>query len=252
MKKRFLALLALVLALFTVPVSSVFAASDIADGDYSVSITALEANSDKESVAGGFINDTATLSVEGDSVTLTLGVAKGGEGDGDYGDFDFSINWVTVEGNSHISKEDVGTEINYTFPLDEVKEILNAQMEYVVPGFPSLEDGHEVEFRIQLTNLADLPEAGEQDENGDNGNNEDEGTNDNEDGEGKEEDNGDANDETNGDTNDNDNGEPVAGDETEDNPQTGNSSNMGLYISLLVAAVAVAGIVVFARKRSVQ
>src|SRR5690625_6471722 len=111
MKKRFLALLALVLALFTVPVSSVFAASDIADGDHSVSITALEANSDKESIAGGFINDIATLSVEGDSVTLTLGVAKGGEGEGDYGDFDFSINWVTVEGNSHIRSEEHTSEL---------------------------------------------------------------------------------------------------------------------------------------------
>src|SRR5690625_1778930 len=141
------------------------------------------------------------------------------------------------------------------FPLDEVKEILNASMEYAVPGFPGMEDGHEVDFRIQLHGLDELPEAKVEDEtednddNGnDNGNGDGEGTNDDQNGDT----NGDTEDETNGDTNDNDNGEPVAGDDQEDNPQTGNSSNMGLYISLLVAAVAVAGIVVFARKRSVQ
>src|SRR5699024_6653896 len=158
MKKSLNILFALMLTLFTFGGQAVFAdAANIEDGEHEINIEAIEANEDKVSVADSFLSDTATLSVQDGDIQFTLAVAKGGEGEGEFGDFDFDIEWVTVEGSEHISEEDGGDVTYYTFPLDNVKEVLNAGMEYVVEDFPGLEDGHEVDFRIQLNNLNDLP-----------------------------------------------------------------------------------------------
>jgi len=243
-----LALLALVLALFTVPVSSVFADGyDIADGEYEIGVEALDEDTDEKSGADGFLLDKATLSITGNNIEIELGYTKDFE-------MEYGINWTKLEGADPITEDENDKGFYYTFSVSDLKKEYKAGMNYYVPGMPGdmgdEDKGHSVTYRIVLDedDLSNLPEAtGAEEGNGDNG----EGT-----GEENDETNGDGNsdteDETNGDTNDNDNGEPVAGDDQEDNPQTGNSSNMGLYISLLVAAVAVAGIVVFARKRSVQ
>lgn len=261
MKKRLNILFAVVLALFAFGGQSILAASNIADDDHKVNITTLEANSDSESIAGSFMDKTATLSIDGDNATITLGVAKGGEGEGEFGDFDFSIEWVTVEGKSHASESDGDDVTYYTFPLDEVKEILNAKMEYKVPGFPGMEDGHEVGFRIQLDNLDDLPKAdegngdeendnGSDEDNGDdengNGSDDDNGNDDDGNGNGANEDNGD--DDNNGNGEENDQGKGVNDDQNnkEDNPKTGDTSNILLYVVLMIGA---AGLIAYQLRR---
>jgi len=160
MKRSLTVLLTIVISLFTIPISTAFAEEgegyELENGDYEVYIKTLEANSDKESIAGGFMSDTAILSVQGDDSRLTLGVVKPGEGDGGFGSFDFSIEWVKVAGKEHIDEEDGDEFTYYTFSLESIEEVLNAKMEYVVPGFPGLGDGHEVDFRIKLGDTSKL------------------------------------------------------------------------------------------------
>lgn len=244
MKRSLKVLLALILALFTLPISTVFAAESYADGEYTIEIKALEANGDSESVAGGFLDNEATIAIDGDKATITIGVSKSGEGDGDFGGFDFSIEWVKIEGSEAIAEEEGSEYIYYTFPLNEIKEILNAGMEYVVPGFPGLEDGHEVDFRIQLIGLDNLPEAAEDEDN--------EGTTE------ETEENDEITDpeteegtnETETDESERDDG-TAQGDDQEENPQTGEKSNIALYVTLLIAAMII-GSIVFVQRKSVQ
>src|SRR5699024_1542779 len=191
MHKSLKIMLALVNILFTLSMmgSALFADSyDIADGDYDINISALEANADEESVAGGFIDSTANISVKGDNISLTLGIAKSGEGEGEIGDLDVDIEWVKVDGKEPIAEEDGGTVTYYTYELESVETILADQLRYVVPGFQRLEAGHEPELRLLLNGLDDLPQKEEdegegsssdesddndgndQQDNGDNGN----------------------------------------------------------------------------------
>src|SRR5699024_11039951 len=190
-------------------------------------ISALEANADEESVAGGFIDSTANLSVKGENITLTLGIAKSGEGEGEFGDFDFDIEWVKVDGKEPIAEEDGGTVTYYTYELDSVETILPAQLRYVVPGFPGLEDGHEPEFRLQLNGLDDLPQKEEDEGEGSSG-----GESDDNDGN-DQQDNGDNG---NGTVEGNNNGSDDGTDKEVTNPKTGDSSNIGLYALLLISA----------------
>lgn len=246
MHKSLKIMLALVISLFTLPMmgSAVFADSyDIADGDYDINISALEANADEESVAGGFIDSTANLSVKGENITLTLGIAKSGEGEGELGDFDFDIEWVKVDGKEPIAEEDGGTVTYYTYELDSVETILPAQLRYVVPGFPGLEDGHEPEFRLQLNGLDDLPQKEEDEgegssggESDDNDGNDQQDNGDN--GNGTVEDNNgsDNGDNGNGTVEGNNNGSDDGTDKEVTNPKTGDSSNIGLYALLLISA----------------
>src|SRR5690625_4546652 len=240
MKRRMLALLALVLALFTVPVSSVFAASGIADGEYEIDIKLLKDGTEEESAAANVMKEYAKLVVEDGKKFLTFYVPK------EYEEM-MEVSKFEVENVEPIIEEGEDDYL-YTFQLESLGTKLSSVITYEVPAMGLVHEN--VKMDIALFGLDNLPKAenDENNENDENGNGEGEGKNDDENGDT----NVDTEDETNGDTNDNDNGEPVAGDDQEDNPQTGNSSNMGLYISLLVAAVAIAGIVVFARKRSVQ
>lgn len=255
MRKSLNLLFAVVLALFAFGGHSVFATSGIADGSHSVKIKTLEAHNDDESIAGSFMSDTATLSVNGDEITITIGVAKSGEGDGQFGDFDYSIEWVKIEGNEHSSESDGDKVTYYTFPLNDVKEILDAEMKYKVPGFPGLEDGHEVDFRIQLLGLDELPKA--------------EGDSDDTKAGGEEEDNGEEpaggdngseatehEDSSEGAAEEDDDSQPdIEKKEDEDqvveNPKTGDTNNILLYMTFVIAAGLVATIIMV-RKRSVS
>src|SRR5690625_1456902 len=212
------------------------------NGEYEIDIKLLKDGTEEESAAANFMKEYAKLVVEDGKKFLTFYVPKEYEEMMEFSKFEVeNVEPIIEEGED---------DYLYTFQLESLGTKLSSVITYEVPAMGLVHEN--VKMDIALFGLDNLPKAenDENNENDENGNGEGEG-------EGKNDDeNGDTNvdteDETNGDTNDNDNGEPVAGDDQEDNPQTGNSSNMGLYISLLVAAVAIAGIVVFARKRSVQ
>lgn len=149
MKKTFNILLALIIAFFTLPFSgnTVLADEktydDIEDGEYEISVEALEESSDKISSANGFLLDKATLSIQDGDATLTVGY------DMDF-DMDYEIFWTTVEGKDPISEDKSDNAQYYSFELDEVKSIYPAAMEYAVPDLPPMADGHEVQYRLVL------------------------------------------------------------------------------------------------------
>lgn len=245
MKKSISILFALIIAFFTLPFGSNLAFADgdydnIKDGEYDLDITSLEKGTDEASVANDFVHN-AVLSIDGDNATLTIDVGADG---GAYEDFDFNIEWVKVDGNDPIATNEKGEFIAYTFNLKSVASKIGAEMKYVVPGFPALEDGHEVEFDMELSGLDDLPkvEPGDSEGNGegtdDNGdesnsdNDEDETTN----GEVDEDNGGDNNGATNGEEASNVDDKDKDNDEEVTNPKTGDTSNIWLYALLLVAA----------------
>lgn len=243
MKKNFKWLLSVLIAVFAVSMIGNTAFADgnydnIKDGEYKIDVRSLEKGTDKESVANDFVHDP-TLTIQDGNPTLTLGIGAGGGG---YEDFDFTIEWVTVEGKEPIGESDEGDFTHYTFQLDNLDTIVPAGMKYVVPDFPPLADGHEVGFDLELIGLDDLPEIEDEKEDpedpedpvedpkGDKENGTTNGA-----GEGT---NGDENGTTNGAGEDNgDNGNGTTDGDKEENPQTGDNSNILLYSFLLIGAL---------------
>lgn len=254
MKKNFKLMISLVVAIFTLSMFGNTAFADashdnIADGEYEIGIEALEKGKDKTSIADDFLHD-ATLTIEDGNPSLTIGVGAGG---GDFGDFDFTIEWVTVEGNEPVNASEQGDLTYYTFELDNLDTVVPAGMKYVVPGFPGLEDGHEVDFDIKISGLDDLPEKDEEkedpeeDPNGDDEAEDPEGDEGNGTTNGEEED-GEEN--ANGaveDNGDNDDGAATTDEEEAVNPQTGDSSNILLYSLMMIGALV--PLTIIAKKR---
>lgn len=163
MRKNFTIFMVLILTFFTMPFGGLTVLADggnyedIKDGDYQISVEALETNSDETSAADGFLIDKATLSVDGDDTRITFYYTK---------DFpmDYGINWTKLEGNDPIEEDENDQEFTYTFKIDEIKETYAAAMNYYVPGMPGdmgdKEKGHSVDYRIVLDadELGDLPE----------------------------------------------------------------------------------------------
>lgn len=152
MKRKFTLLLTVLFTLFTLPINglTVLAAEDgktyddIKDGTYEIIAKALNADKDEASGAAGFINEGATLVIEGDLIQLIITVPNNDMAE---------IEGIQVEGKEAEISES-GDDKVYTFTLDTLKEELNAQVQYEVPDF-GLE--HDVPFRFKLEGLDELP-----------------------------------------------------------------------------------------------
>ena len=169
MRKKNTILLSLVIAFFTLLFGGITTLADeqmyddIEDGEYKIAVEALEGNSDDTSAANGFLMDKATLSINGDDITITFDYTK---------DFtmDYGINWTKLEDDDPI---DVGGDDKlqyFTFQINEIKEIYKASMNYYVPGMPGdmgdEEKGHSVDYRIVLDedDLNGLPPKSDSDD----------------------------------------------------------------------------------------
>src|SRR5690625_2942150 len=134
MQRFFKVLLATILTIFSIPFGGMTALAeenvydDIEDGEYEIGV------SSSSSAAGGFLLDEAILSIKGEDITLTLGYAVQG----------YELNWTKLEGKDPKNeKEEEGAKY-YTFKIEEIKYKYDASMEYAVPDFPQMADGHEV------------------------------------------------------------------------------------------------------------
>src|SRR5699024_7635540 len=102
---------------------------------------ALNADKDEASGAAGFIDENATLTVTEDSFLFTINIPNNPMAE---------ISGLQVEGAEPVEKS--GTK--WTYQLNEIKEILNAQTQYEVPMFNMK---HDVPFRFKLEGLTTLP-----------------------------------------------------------------------------------------------
>lgn len=253
--KNFKLVVSLLVGIFALSImgNTAFAAGsydNIADGEYNIEVRSLEKGGTDVSGADNFIHNPS-LTIKDGNTTLTLEV---GAGDGPFAGFDFSIDWVTVDGKKPISEREDGNSTYFTFQLNEVKTNIPAGMQYVVPGvFP---DGHAVEFDLELTGLDALPvkddtteKPAEEDNNGAENNEETETpveeetakepAEDNTTAETEDEDTDGAVEQNTTTENNDSNGAVETADDKEavKNPQTGDTSNIWLYVFLLVGAV---------------
>src|SRR5699024_11476354 len=115
--------------------------NNIEPGSYDITAKALNADKDEASGAAGFIDENATLTVTEDSFLFTINIPNNPMAE---------ISGLQVEGAEPVEKS--GTK--WTYQLNEIKEILNAQTQYEVPMFNMK---HDVPFRFKLEGLTTLP-----------------------------------------------------------------------------------------------
>src|SRR5699024_882306 len=115
--------------------------NNIKPGSYDITAKALNADKDEASGAAGFIDENATLTVTEDSFLFTINIPNNPMAE---------ISGLQVEGAEPVEKS--GTK--WTYQLNEIKEILNAQTQYEVPMFNMK---HDVPFRFKLEGLTTLP-----------------------------------------------------------------------------------------------
>lgn len=147
MRKLFTVFTAFILALnvnlFAQPFA--YAASDqynnIANGTYTITAKALNADSNEPSGAAGFINESAQLKISDTSIQLVLTVPKHEMA---------SITGMQIAGGSPTINGD-----KWTYTLAKIQPIVNAKVQYEVP---SLNMKHDVPFRFALSGLDQLPE----------------------------------------------------------------------------------------------
>src|SRR5699024_753670 len=115
--------------------------NNIEPGSYDITAKALNADKEEASGAAGFIDENATLTVTEDSFLFTINIPNNPMAE---------ISGLQVEGAEPVEKS--GTK--WTYQLNEIKEILNAQTQYEVPMFNMK---HDVPFRFKLEGLTTLP-----------------------------------------------------------------------------------------------
>src|SRR5699024_5021808 len=107
-----------------------------------------------------YINEEASVSIDNDGkYSLTITVPK---------DECFTIYGMQIDGAT-VSEEEDNENVYYTFKMEELSEILYAHTQYEVPAF-NLD--HDVDFRIQIENMDDVPVENDQNENTEDPNNE--------------------------------------------------------------------------------
>lgn len=247
MKKSFNILTALIIAIFTVSFGGMTSLADgesyenIKDGEYEIIAKALHADKDEKSGAAGFISEAAILSIKDGKAQLRITIPSNDMAE---------IEGLQIEGIEPTVEENDDVK-HKTYTLRSLESELNAQVQYSVP---SLNMEHDVPFRFILEGLDDLPIVA--DESGDSDNDKSDET---EDGESSEQDdeseepeesgqtdqNGDDEDGDNGQTIGNDNGESGTDGQTSEsgsggqveNPQTGDQTNIMLYVMLLIGSL---------------
>src|SRR5690625_4164364 len=154
MRKYFQIFLVGILAIFAVSFGGMTAFAeeqvydDIADGEYEINA------SSSSSAADGFLTGKAVLIVDGKELNLVVSYSAEG----------YKHKWTKLEGEKPVKEEEQDGIKYFTFEIDKVKSKYDKEMEYAVPGFPGLEDGHEVSYDLildkeQLENLSIVNEA---------------------------------------------------------------------------------------------
>lgn len=139
---------ALVLSLVFVPVD--FASAQIADGTYDVSYEMKEAGNNNTSIADGYFQKPAKVTVSGGTATVQFTVT--------------SANMVkslsTAGGMSVVSES--GDTRTYKFQTNDLSQPISMSMNIVVPkGTPGLEAGYDRNHTARAVfNVGNLPQAG--------------------------------------------------------------------------------------------
>lgn len=118
------------------------------DGDYEIIAKALHADKDEASGAAGFINEKAKIIVGDGEIKLALTIPNNDMAE---------IEGLQIEGNNPEIKDQDNSKV-YTYTLNELKETLEAQTQYVVPA---LNMNHDVPLRFKLEGLDTIPEVEE-------------------------------------------------------------------------------------------
>jgi len=211
MNKRFPLLMALTAIVLTItfialPTGNVSAA--IADGSYEIGYEMKEASSDSTSIADGYFTKPATLTVENGTQYIQLTVTSAE-----------MVKSLSAPSGPVDVVSDSGDTRTVKFQVDDLSQPVNMSMHVVVPE-EALPGGYDMEHTARAVfDVSGLPTA-------DVGNGETESSTENDDDDS-------SNDETTG-----------AG-ETEENPPTGDSSNIALFTLLLVGS----GIALFAVRK---
>src|SRR5690625_1417198 len=157
MRKSFIMCLALVLTCFTMPFGGITALADekvfddIEDGEYDITAKALHADKDEASGAAGFIDEAAKILIENGQIKLAISIPNNEMAE---------IKGLQIEGIDPV-KEETDDSVIYTYALNELKEILNAQVQYEVE---SMGMEHDVPLRFKLEGINEIPEQDDEDE----------------------------------------------------------------------------------------
>lgn len=149
--------MALVIAFFTVPFGGLTVLADekvyddIEDGEYEIDVKLLKEGTDSPSAAAGFMEETATLTIEEGKLELTFYIPDNPA---------MSFNKFELEGIEPVKKE-VEDMFHYTFTLNELKTKLTSKVSYEVSmpehDFELVHDN--VAMDIELVGLDGLPKV---------------------------------------------------------------------------------------------
>src|SRR5699024_10458750 len=121
------------------------------DGEYDITAKALHADKDEASGAAGFIDEAAKILIENGQIKLAISIPNNEMAE---------IKGLQIEGIDPV-KEETDDSVIYTYALNELKEILNAQVQYEVE---SMGMEHDVPLRFKLEGINEIPEQDDEDE----------------------------------------------------------------------------------------
>src|SRR5690625_2964947 len=137
LKKRFSLLMvisALVFSLALAPVDTALA--QFADGTYDVPYEMKEANSENTSIADGYFQKPAKVTVSGDNATVQFTVTSAD-----------MVQSISVPGSSVevVSEGDDTRTYKFTTSVDKLKQPVTMDMHIIVPDMPELPGGYDRE-----------------------------------------------------------------------------------------------------------
>src|SRR5699024_4754015 len=177
------------------------------DGEYDITAKALHADKDEASGAASFIDESAKILIDNGQIKLAISIPNNEMAE---------IKGLQIEGINPV-KEETDDSVIYTYVLNNLKEILNAQVQYEVE---SLGMEHDVPLRFKLEGINEIPVQENED-----GSSEEDGS---EDGEGAEDDAESEGDEGTGDdaeSEDNEDAEEESEDNEESNQDNGDNQS---------------------------
>src|SRR5699024_2369344 len=207
----FTVLSALILAIIFVVYPKGEVSAEIADGSYQVNYEMKENNSENTSIDDGYFSSPATLTVENGVQYIQLTVTSS----------DMIKSLSAPSGPVDVVSEDTANDTrNVKFKVDgDLSQPLSMDMNIVYPDMPAMPGGYDKDHTARAVfDVSGLPEAGDEPASSDNN---DEPTN-------------------AGCASDSNGGSSDGGEESAvDNPQTGDDTPIALYVTLLIASVAV-------------
>lgn len=205
----FTVLSALILAIIFVVYPKGEVSAEIADGSYQVNYEMKENSSDSTSIADGYFSSPATLTVENGVQYIQLTVTSS----------DMIKSLSAPSGPVEVVSEGDDTR-TVKFKVDgDLSQPVSMNMNIVVPDMPAMPGGYDQDHTARaIFDVSGLPEAGAEPESNDNNESSTDGA---------------GTDDSNGGSSD-DGAESAV-----DNPQTGDDTSIALYVTLLVASIAV-------------